>query len=178
MASKDLVVLQMVSYCAHPDIKHYSPPTFGSAVEDSLMFGMCGVQLNGLLSPQIHKTIPFPEALHRFLRYPIVLWDLKPHLLLTPEAASCRCMYLTQPPASVQIFDVDFCSLWAMEPRHPRPHREPRRYRNVRTFGELIDAVKEKLEGEERLKIMKCLRIMVGVGPEEVKALVEEYGSK
>ncbi|KXS94186.1 hypothetical protein AC578_3330 [Pseudocercospora eumusae] len=69
----------------------------------------CGVQPNFLLMPLTTETRPFSTELHRY------------------------------PPVSLRIFDVDFCSLWAMEPRHPRPHREPRIFRSVRTFGELID---------------------------------------
>ncbi|EME88523.1 uncharacterized protein MYCFIDRAFT_170130 [Pseudocercospora fijiensis CIRAD86] len=134
----------------------------------------CPVQFNPFLSPKSNETIPLPK---RFLRAPMFLCHLNPQLLLAHESASCRRMYITQPPVKLQIFDV-VCSVCAMKPRHLRPFPEPRSFRKVRTFGELIDAVKEKLEGKERLKIVKCLRIMVGVGPEEVKDWVEEYGSK
>lgn len=72
----------------------------------------------------------------------------------------------------VEVVDVNFGSLWALEPRHPRP-ASPRTFPRVRTVGELVGAVKEQIEGREKLKIVKCLRVVLGFNHDDVMAAVQ-----
>ncbi|KAF7188677.1 hypothetical protein HII31_09929 [Pseudocercospora fuligena] len=136
-------------------------------------FNSGAIVINRLISlqmnpDQVHSRGGFgtPAQGPRCLSY------LRPDLLVSLASSSCRSMYITQPPMDIEIVDVDFGSMWALEPRHPRP-ASPRTFPRVRTVGELIEAVKMEIEVRQKLKIVTCLRVVLGFNYDDVVAAVK-----
>ncbi|KXS94196.1 hypothetical protein AC578_3326 [Pseudocercospora eumusae] len=177
---KALFLMPGVSADTHPDNRctavskaRHRPRKDPRHQEMAHFFNSGALVINRLIGLRMTPdSVPSRNGFGTRAQGPRCLAFLHPDLLLTSPSASCLPMYITQPPVDIEIVDVDFGSLWALEPRHPRP-ASPRTFPKVRTVGELIGVVKERIEGREKLKIVKCLRVVLGYNYDDAVAALK-----